>query len=90
MNMQHTEIRVTVHFPEEVGKANRLYTLTAKTNAEYVALLVRLASYAFREERLIDPESLPIDPKEIQHEKESLEWRLKALNGIVHTALSEG
>ena len=79
------EVRVTVHWDEGSEMGNRLYTLRVNSNGEYVALLKRLASYVYLEERCVEPG--PMDTQAALHEKAALEWRLKMLNQIVNEAL---
>ena len=82
------EIRVTVHWPDDGGQmGNRLYTLRARGHTEYVALLQRLAKYAYQEERCLH--HTDEDTAQMQHEKEALEWRLNNLNRIMAIALEE-
>lgn len=81
------EIRVTVHFSQEDSSGGHLYTLRAKNNKEYVALLMRLAGYAYKEERIV-VDTL-ILPEHVAQEKKALEWRMDMLNKIVYESLKE-
>lgn len=79
------EIHVTRHWDDE--RPGRLYTMRVNSTAEYVALLQRLAGYAYLEERC-DHAEKQISHDEALQEKAALEWRLGHLNKIIQTALN--
>ena len=76
----YTEVRVMRHWDgdEEGERGKPLYRLYAETPAEWTALLIRLAKYAYAEENMVEHPEMELE--HLREEKAALEWRMNMLN----------